>query len=90
MEEKQMEIKTYSTNNGELNIASELLISAGVTPGSDISVLVPNGMLIIVAAEDIQSEITDELTCFMEEIGYDPEVIFTVQNEDEACDYDDV
>jgi hypothetical protein len=90
LEEKQMEIKTYSTDSGELNIASELLINAGVTTGSDISVLVADGALIIVAAEDIQREITDELACFMEEIGYDPEEIFTVQDEDEACDYDDV
>jgi hypothetical protein len=90
MEEKQMEIKTYSTSNGELNIASELLISAGVTPVSDISVLVSKGMLVIVAAEDIQQEITDELSCFMVEIGYDPEEIFTVQDEDEVCDCDDV
>jgi hypothetical protein len=85
-----MEIKTYSTDSGELNIASELLISAGVTLGSDISVLVADGALIIVAAEDIQREITDEIGCFMEEIGCDPEAIFTLCDEDEACDYDDV
>jgi antitoxin component of MazEF toxin-antitoxin module len=71
--------QTYSSLGAELNIPAELLIEAGLELGTEVSVIIADGVLVISAAEpDLQRSLTDELSCIMEELGYDPEQIYTV------------
>jgi antitoxin component of MazEF toxin-antitoxin module len=85
-----MEITKYSSLGTELNIPAALLIGAGLDAGAELSVLSADGMLIIAATEpEHQRELTDELSCFMEELGFDPEEIYSVaESGDCGGDYD--
>jgi hypothetical protein len=68
----------YTSDGDELNIPARLLCEAGIPAGSGVSVLSAEGMLIIAAGGDgMQSDLTDELGCFMAELGYDPESVET-------------
>ena len=75
-----MEITSYSSFGVELNIPAELLIEANLELGTEMSVFIADGMLLI-AATDAEFSLTGELGCFMDELGYDPELIFTVTDE---------
>jgi hypothetical protein len=66
--------QSYTTEGGDINIPIEVFEDAGLPLGGDILVLVSDGMFVIAAAEkDHQSDLTDALSCLMEELGYDPE-----------------
>ncbi len=66
----------YTTEGCAINLPEEMLERAGIPLGSDISVLSADGMLLIaVSGDGMQEDLTDELTCFMEELGYDPETV---------------
>ena len=66
----------YTTENNMINLPLELLEAADIETGSAISVLSSDGMMIIaVTSGDIQRDLTDELGCFMAELGYDPESV---------------
>jgi len=70
----------YTTEGGSINIPLELIRGAGIRPGSMISVLSSDGMLIIAATDDgRQSDLTDELGCFMAELGHDPEKVESIR-----------
>jgi len=70
----------YSTEGSEINIPLELLNESDIPAGNEISVLSCSGMLIIAAVSNgLQRDLTDELGCFMAELGYDPESVETVQ-----------
>jgi hypothetical protein len=70
----------YTSDGAELNIPARLLRAAFVPAGSDISVLSASGMLIIAAASGGQQrDLTDELSCFMTELGCDPESVETAE-----------
>ena len=70
----------YSVEGDEINIPWKLLHDADILAGSEISILSSNGMLIIAVASDgLQRDLTDELGCFMAELGYDPESVETVK-----------
>ena len=68
------------TNDGDvINIPGSLMKDAGIWVGSKISVLSSKGMLIIAtASEGRLRDLTDELGCFMAELGYDPEIVETL------------
>ena len=89
------EQKIYSTQGANLNVPVDWLLDAGLPLGSKLSVLIADGMLILAAAEaEHQRDLTDELSCVMEELGHDPEIIFTVSDgsdeyDSEAGDDDD-
>jgi hypothetical protein len=70
----------YTTEGDEINLPEKLLTGCGVPLGSEISVLSADGMLIIAVTGDDerQCDLTDELGCFMEELGFDPELVQTV------------
>jgi len=69
----------YTTEGEEVNIPLELLQVADICAGGKISVLTSDGMLIIAATSDErQRDLTDELGCFMSELGYEPECIETL------------
>ena len=68
----------YTSDGDDINIPLELLRESGIRTGSEISVLFSDGMLIIAAVSGgRQRDLTDELGCFMAEIGYDPESVET-------------
>ncbi len=69
----------YTTEGDDINLPAKLLQDSGVPLGSEISVLASEGMLIIaVTGDGRQRDLTDELGCFMNELGYDPELVQTV------------
>ena len=71
--------KGYTAEGETINLPPELLNNAGISLGSDISVLSSDGMLIIaVTGGGHQRDLTDELGCFMAELGYDPESVETL------------
>jgi hypothetical protein len=70
----------YSIDGMEINIPFKQLNDAKIPMGSEISVLSSEGMLIIaVASGGLQRDLTDELGCFMAELGYDPQSVETVK-----------
>lgn len=70
----------YATEGSGINIPLERLNGADIPAGNEISVLSCSGMLIIAAVSNgLQRDFTDELGCFMAELGYDPESVETVQ-----------
>jgi hypothetical protein len=95
MENDKMEIRNYTSLGAELNVPAELIIGAGLSPrradaagtslelGAELSVLTADGMLLIAAAEPgHRRDLTDALSCVMQELGYDPEDIYAVVNAD--------
>jgi hypothetical protein len=89
MENKKMENRTYTSLGAELNIPAEMIIGAALELDAELSVLSANGMLLIASAErERQRDLTDALSCFMEEIGYDPEEIYSVTAVDDSCKVD--
>jgi hypothetical protein len=72
--------KNYTVEGHQINIPAKLLAGAGISPENGLSVLSSDGVLIIVAASrGYQRDLTDELGCFLEELGYDPETVETVE-----------
>jgi hypothetical protein len=70
----------YTTDGENLNIPASRLAVAGIPPGSEISVLAADGALVIAAAANgLQRDLTDELSCFLQELGYDPETVDTTR-----------
>jgi bifunctional DNA-binding transcriptional regulator/antitoxin component of YhaV-PrlF toxin-antitoxin module len=68
----------YTTDGEDVNIPARFLAGAGIAPGSEISVLSADGALVIAAAANgMQRDFTDEIGCFLEELGYDPETVDT-------------
>jgi hypothetical protein len=68
--------QSYTTEGGDINIPIAVFEDAGLPLGGDISVLVSDGMFVIAAAEkEHQADLTDALSCLMEELGYDPESV---------------
>jgi bifunctional DNA-binding transcriptional regulator/antitoxin component of YhaV-PrlF toxin-antitoxin module len=72
---------SYTTQGGIINIPVKLLDDAGISARSDISVLSSEGIVLIAAADsEHQRDLTDELSCFLEEFGYDPERVDAAQS----------
>lgn len=70
----------YTTEGDTINIPLELLEATGIKTGSDISVLSSDGMMIIAVTDgERQRDLTDELGCFMAELGHDPECVETLE-----------
>jgi antitoxin component of MazEF toxin-antitoxin module len=70
----------YTAEGDAINIPLGLLKAAGLKAGSEISVLSSDGMLIIAATgDDSLRDLTDELGCFMAELGHDPESVETLE-----------
>jgi len=70
----------YTTEGSTINIPLDTLRSARINPGSRISVLSSDGMLIIaVTGGGRQRDLADELGCFMAELGYDPDNVETLK-----------
>ena len=70
----------YTTDGDDINIPLWMLGETGIPVGSEISVLRSDGMLIIAAISGgHQRDLTDELGCFMTEIGHDPEIVETIE-----------
>jgi hypothetical protein len=69
----------YTAQGEILNIPEEILLGAGLPQGSELSVLLSDGMLIIAGAHNTErlQSLTDELSCVMEELGYDPDEIYS-------------
>jgi len=69
----------YINEGDVINIPLELMQAAGIQVGSELSVLYAEGMMVIAACDGKQRDLTDELGCFMAELGYDPESVETVE-----------
>jgi hypothetical protein len=70
----------YTVSGGVINLPIKLLNDAGIPLGNEISVLSSDGVLIVAAANGgRQRDLTDELGCFMAELGCDPECVETVE-----------
>jgi hypothetical protein len=73
-------VKAYTAEGDAINIPLKLLENAGIPPDNAISVLSSDGVLIIAAANcGHQRDLTDELGCFLEELGFDPETVETIE-----------
>jgi hypothetical protein len=69
----------YTTDGDELSIPAALLQNAGIPLDNAFSVLSAEGVLVIAAAANgLQRDFTDEIGCFLEELGYDPDTVETV------------
>jgi antitoxin component of MazEF toxin-antitoxin module len=70
----------YTSEGDVINIPPVLLAAAGLNPGTACSVLSTGEVLLIAAAATpkLQQELTDELSCLLEELEHDPDVVATV------------
>lgn len=62
----------YTSDGDALNIPAKLLSDAEIPMGEDISILVADGALVIVAAEEALEELPIELCCLLNELGVSP------------------
>jgi antitoxin component of MazEF toxin-antitoxin module len=82
--------KHFNTLGEEVNIPAKLLEAAGLELGVKLSVLISGKTLILATTEeDYQRDLTDELSCLMEEIGLDPDYIYSFTDSDEDEEYCD-
>ncbi len=65
----EAECSGYTSNGGELNLPPQLLCEAGISTGTDVTILSADGALLIIAAENELEDLPLELRCFLEELG---------------------
>lgn len=71
----------YTSDSDDLNIPARLLADASIPMGEDITVLVAEGALLIVAAEELLEELPTELCCLLNELGISPLMVFSGRRE---------
>ena len=59
----------YTSDGDELNIPQSLLCEAAIPNCSDISIITANGLLLIISATDELEDLTQEMSCFLGELG---------------------
>lgn len=71
----------YTSDSDDLNIPARLLADASIPMGEDVSVLVAEGALLIVATEKVLEDLPVELCCLLNELGISPLTIFSGRKE---------
>ena len=71
-----------TSNSNDLNIPARLLADASIPAGEDITVLVAEGALLIVATEELLEDLPVELCCLLNDLGISPLAVRTSRKED--------
>lgn len=71
----------YTSDSDDLNIPARLLADASIPMGEDITVLVAEGALLIVATEELLDELPAELCCLLNDLGISPLTVLSGRKE---------
>lgn len=72
----------YTSDSDDLNIPARLLADASIPMGEDVTVLVAEGALLIVATEELLDELPVELCCLLNDLGISPQTVLSGRKED--------